>query len=132
MEAVGLIHDKVAGQADAYGKTTAGAQDKLKNAIENAQEALGEKFAPVFIQSLESITKFVTSEKFTNTLDKIGKFINEKIVPAIKFGMNGLILSNSYNQGCYYSFTQRTFWRAIDAVKNFGKNIKIAIEKVMK
>ena len=40
MEAVGLIHDKVAGQADAYGKTTAGAQDKLKNAIENAQEAL--------------------------------------------------------------------------------------------
>ena len=133
MEAVGLIHDKVAGQADAYGKTTAGAQDKLKNAIENAQEALGEKFAPVFNTIVESITKFVTSEKFTNTLDKIGKFINEKIVPAIKFWyewFNDKVIP--IIRDVIIPLLKEHFGAAIDAVKKLWEKHKDVIEKVMK
>lgn len=84
MEMLGLIHDKVKGQAEAFGTTAAGAQEKLKNAIENAQEALGEKFAPVFSRVVNTITNFVTSEKFTAFLNDVQRFVNEKVIPPIR------------------------------------------------
>ena len=50
----------------------------------------------------------------------------------LNFGMNGLMLSNSYNRDVIIPLLKEHFGAAIDAVKNFGKNIKIVIEKVMK
>ncbi len=46
-EALGMMQQKFGGQAEAYGKTAAGAQDRFKVATENLQEALGKGLLPV-------------------------------------------------------------------------------------
>ena len=46
-EALGVLQQKFGGQAEAYGKTTAGATDRARVGFENLQEVVGEKLAPV-------------------------------------------------------------------------------------
>lgn len=46
--ALGLLQEKVGGQAAAYGKTAAGAQDRFKVAVENLQQSVGEALLPMF------------------------------------------------------------------------------------
>ena len=45
-EALGKLQEKFAGQAEAYGKTTAGATDRAKVGYENLQEVVGKRLAP--------------------------------------------------------------------------------------
>ena len=52
-EALGILQEKFAGQAEAYGKTTAGAQDRFGVALENVQEKLGQKLLPVLTKLFE-------------------------------------------------------------------------------
>jgi hypothetical protein len=49
-EALGALQQKFGGQAEAYGKTAAGAQDRFKVATENLQEAIGKGLLPVITQ----------------------------------------------------------------------------------
>lgn len=46
-EALGALQKKFGGQAEAYGKTTAGATDRAKVGFENLQEVVGKRLAPV-------------------------------------------------------------------------------------
>jgi hypothetical protein len=63
-EALGALQQKFSGQAAAYGKTAAGAQDRFKVATENLQEAIGKGLLPV-------ITKLANG--IADLLDWMGK-----------------------------------------------------------
>lgn len=71
-EAIAAAQRKFAGQAEAYGKTAAGAQERFGVAIENLQEKLGEKLLPVFTKVATAVSGFV--EDFTNGTGTAGKF----------------------------------------------------------
>lgn len=59
-EALGALQGKFAGQAEAYGKTTAGAQDRFRVAVENLQEKLGQYLLPMVSKVAGAVTEFVT------------------------------------------------------------------------
>lgn len=71
MELLGLVHEKVAGQAAAFGDTAAGAQEKFKVAMENVQEKLGGIVLPVITTFFNTVAGFLSSEKFTKWLDAL-------------------------------------------------------------
>jgi hypothetical protein len=58
-EALGELQKKFAGQAEAYGKTAAGAQERFGVAVENLQEKLGSKLLPVFTDVTNKVATFV-------------------------------------------------------------------------
>lgn len=58
-EALGVLQKKFAGQAEAYGNSSAGAQERFRNAVENLQEALGKKFIPTITAVVEKVATFV-------------------------------------------------------------------------
>lgn len=89
-EALGVAQRAFAGQAEAYGKTTAGAQDKVRVSLENVQEAIGAKVLPAFNQMLLWATAQMPKiEAFFSThggtirkvLDGIASFIRATWVP---------------------------------------------------
>lgn len=58
-EALGALQQKFAGQAKAYGETTAGAQDRFGVAVENLQETLGQKLLPVLANVANAAASFI-------------------------------------------------------------------------
>lgn len=58
-EALGVLHQKFSGQAEAYGKTTAGAQDRFRVAVENLKESVGEHLLPALTSVATAASKFV-------------------------------------------------------------------------
>lgn len=58
-EALGLLQKKFAGQAETYGKTGAGAQDRMKVATENLMEAVGRGLDPTLTKVQTKIAEFV-------------------------------------------------------------------------
>jgi hypothetical protein len=52
-EALGILQKKFGGQAEAYGQSTAGAQDRFNVATENLQETIGQKLLPALTGLLE-------------------------------------------------------------------------------
>lgn len=84
MEVLGLVYDKVKGQAEEYGDTAAGAQDKFKVALENLQEKVGNAFLPMFKRFVDALTNFVTSDKFQQWIDDTKVWIETKLIPAIE------------------------------------------------
>lgn len=79
-EALGALQAKFAGQAEAYGKTTAGAQDRFRVATENLQEAIGSKLLPIVTKITTAATDFIiqmqngegAGGKFRKALKDIG------------------------------------------------------------
>lgn len=59
-EALEIAQKKFAGSAEAYGKTAAGAQDKLGVAFENLQEKVGQKLLPVLAKLATKLTELIT------------------------------------------------------------------------
>jgi hypothetical protein len=88
MEVMGLIHDKVAGQAKAYGETSAGAQDKFRVAMENLQETIGGKILPMVTKFFNTVAGFVNSDKLKGWLDSIGSLFSTYVAPVI----NGFVI----------------------------------------
>lgn len=52
------MQQKFAGQADAYGRTTAGAADRLRASWENFQESVGQKVLPILARLLQRMADF--------------------------------------------------------------------------
>lgn len=84
MEALGLMHDRVAGQAEAFGKTAAGAQERFKGTFENVQEGFGKIFLPIITGGFNAISSFLASEKLSQWIDTIGTFFTTKLIPAFR------------------------------------------------
>lgn len=58
-EALGMLQQKFAGQAEAYGKTTGGAVDRASVAFENLQETVGAAVAPAIEKVANRLATFV-------------------------------------------------------------------------
>jgi hypothetical protein len=58
-EALAQLQQKFAGQADAYGKTAAGAQERFGVAVENLEEKVGGKLLPVLTDVTNKVATFV-------------------------------------------------------------------------
>src|SRR4051812_18219823 len=59
-QALAELQRRFAGQAEAYGKTAAGAQDRFSVAIENVQEKLGAKLLPALGKAANAVSGFLT------------------------------------------------------------------------
>ena len=60
-KALGVLQDKFAGQAKAYGETTAGAQDRFRVAVDHLEVSLGNKLLPVLAKVFGAMATFVQS-----------------------------------------------------------------------
>lgn len=69
-EALGELQRLFAGQAEAYGKSNAGAADRASVAWENAREALGEKLLPV--------------------ISRLATFLSDDLIPAVTMFAGGI------------------------------------------
>lgn len=72
-EALAALQKHFGGQAAAYGKTAAGAQDRFKVAVENLQEMLGAYLLPIVTKVTEAVVGFVL--ELQNGEGTGGKFI---------------------------------------------------------
>ena len=85
-----LALEKVGGQAEAYGNTFAGAQDKVRVATENVQEEIGKIFLPMVTGMFNKINEFLTSDRLAGWLVTIKKYFADLkvqldiIIPVIK------------------------------------------------
>jgi hypothetical protein len=63
-KALALLQKRVGGQAEAYGKTAAGAQDRFRAAVEHLRETIGAKLLPVMAKVASAMTNAISwSEK---------------------------------------------------------------------
>ena len=84
-EALGLLQDKFAGQAEAYGKTQSGAADRARTAWENLREKLGEKLAPTFTRLANKAADFLNEMesgtgqggRFADRMKKVGEALED-------------------------------------------------------
>lgn len=100
LQLLGLVHEKVAGQAEAFGKTAAGAQAILAENIMNVKEQFGAALAkgmqPFIAKLTEWISKPETQIFITNLATKLGQLmttlmtIAEKVMPIVVKAWNGL------------------------------------------
>jgi hypothetical protein len=88
-EALAELQGKFAGQAEAYGKTTAGSIDRMHVAAENLAETVGTALAPSLATVADKVSKFVTEMqtgegaggRFAATLKDIG----DRVRPIVSF-----------------------------------------------
>lgn len=73
-EAVAAAQAKFGGQAEAYGKTAAGAQERFQVAVENLQEKIGGALLPVISDVATAVSKFV--EQMSTGEGAGGKFVS--------------------------------------------------------
>lgn len=57
--ALGLVQEKFGGQAEAFGKTAAGGQERFKVAVENLQESIGAGLLPMLTALANKVTNVV-------------------------------------------------------------------------
>lgn len=88
-KALAQLQKQFGGQAVAYGKTAAGAQDRFRVAVENLREKLGAKLLPILTTVTTKVTKFV--EQMTDGTGAGGRFadklkaIADRMRPVVKF-----------------------------------------------
>jgi hypothetical protein len=66
-KAIAALEASFAGQAETYGATAAGAQDRFRVAVENAQETISSRFLPAWTDMLNQATAYI------NELDRSGE-----------------------------------------------------------
>lgn len=82
---LGLLHDKFAGQAKAFGQTSAGAYARFDNSVEELKENLGGALAPTMAKAATAAAKFVdgiqdgtgAGGKFAHVLGDVVGFVKK-------------------------------------------------------
>src|SRR3954466_1740952 len=74
-KALGELQKRLGGQAEAYGKTAAGAQDRFRVAVENLQEKIGGALLPVVTDVAGKAAKFV--DQMTRGTGAGGRFADK-------------------------------------------------------
>lgn len=101
-EALGVLQQKFAGQAEAYGSSAAGAQDKFRVATENLQEELGEGLLPALTKVLEKGSEFANfmadNPKLAKGLAIAIGVLSAALVTAtaVQLAFNLAVLANPY------------------------------------
>lgn len=86
-EALDALQRKLAGSAEAYGKTQKGASDRVGVAFENLKETIGEKLAPVLTRAANRLADFINEMvdgtgaggRFADTAKEIAKKIGNVV-----------------------------------------------------
>lgn len=68
---LGELQKRFAGQAAAYGSSTAGAQERIGVAVENLQESIGKRLLPVVASLLTTLSKWVERASSSERLQRI-------------------------------------------------------------
>ena len=84
MQILGAVHDRVAGQAEAFANTAAGASERYKVTMENLQETIGKAVLPVITQFFSRVSDFLQSERLSAWIAAIRKGFNDYVVPIIR------------------------------------------------
>jgi len=100
LEVLGMIHDKVKGQAEAFGNTAAGAQAKLAENVSNVREQFGVALAKGLTPFINRLTGWITRPEtqvfLENLATKFGQLmetlmtIAEKVMPVLSKAWNTL------------------------------------------
>lgn len=85
LEALGELHKKVAGQAEAFSLTTAGAMDVWKVSMGNLQEAIGEKLLPQLANLVQYIAPVI--EKLTALIEEHPKLVAGIVLAVAAIGV---------------------------------------------
>lgn len=80
-QALALLQKQFAGQAEAYGKTSAGAQERLKVATENLQETIGAALLPTVEKTANAVSGWLGK---TENLQKVQNGVNKVVDTASK------------------------------------------------
>lgn len=80
-QAVQQLQKQFAGQAEAYGKTAAGAQERLKVATENLQESIGQALLPTVEKVANGVSGWLGR---TENLEKVQRTVNGVVQTATK------------------------------------------------
>lgn len=83
-EILGLVMQRVGGQAEAFGQTSAGASERFKNAMENLQESIGARVLPLVTKFFNVVSGFVASDKLQSWINEIGRIYRENLAPVIE------------------------------------------------
>ncbi len=87
--ALAALQKAFGGQAEAYGKTTAGALDRAGVAVENLEESIGDALAPTIEKGANTVAKFVN--EMQDGTGKGGKFVDklkdiwQEVEPVVKW-----------------------------------------------
>lgn len=104
-ERLALIEGVVGGQAEAFGKTTAGAMARAGEAVHVLQEELGSKLLPVVAQVAEFMTSTLIPaiEKLVDVIDKakpiwdfIGSVLAKAAEPLARYADGVVLVSDTY------------------------------------
>jgi hypothetical protein len=73
-QALGILQHKFSGQAEAYGKTTAGAQDRFKVAVNRLQVEIGTKLIPILTKLiLVALDVIDSADKIVGAFKKVAE-----------------------------------------------------------
>lgn len=119
-EVLGLILDKVGGQAVAFGNTAAGAQAKLAVSIENVKEKFGAALVVGLNPFINKLTAWINDPKtqtmLTNLATTLGN-IATQVFPVMISAIN--TMSNAWNSIINtLSIVIQKFWDVGNAVKS--------------
>lgn len=91
---LGELQKSFAGQAEAYGASAAGAQERLGVAFENLKETIGEKLLPVvtkivgkFAEWIEKVTESEEVQKALKIAGQVLKEVFDKLKTAVEFNI---------------------------------------------
>ena len=73
LEALGLMHEKVGGQAQLFADTYAGKMEIMKVSIENVKEEIGGVFLPILTKMFDAIVGFVNGDTFKGWIENVKK-----------------------------------------------------------
>jgi hypothetical protein len=82
-EALGELQKRFAGQADAYGKSNAGAAERLGVAWENVKESLGTAILPALTKVENAVSSFFNDPKTQRAVEKYGQMIADGVGGAL-------------------------------------------------
>lgn len=137
-QVLGAVLEKVAGQAQAFGNTSAGAQEKLAVSIENVKEKFGDALAKGLQPFITKLTDWINkpeTQKFIEELaTKLGKVL-EQILKLVEIGLPQLILGLKKVQGWWDSWTTALskIIIQVEKVKEFmsiGKNFENPFSRI--
>lgn len=130
MELMGLIQDKVRGQAEAFGNTAAGAQQKLAVSMENVKEKFGAALATGLTPFINKLTEWISKPETMAFIERFAFWVGralevlfdlgQKAIPVVVAGAKALktawdAVTNTL-ANVIYSFMQ--IWEAIKNIKN--------------
>lgn len=88
-KAIAKLQEQFGGQAEAYGKTAAGAQDRFRVALENLQEKIGSHVLPALTVFLNKMVELVTwTEENWPKIKKTVEDVFNKLRPIIEPTLN--------------------------------------------